>query len=391
MVAKTSELDQVLNELKSSPLFNLSLSSKELFHSNFLAWIGELYPVEVGKLFEAFLPHLPTSSESIKVYRERHNIDLTLEYSHGDTLIIENKVKSLPYLNQLEGYAAAIPDKSSTAFLLLSLTEPYFLDKLSRTIQLRDGTIWAFLSYEELAEKLNSIQSQIAAKNQYHGQILHDYILFIRGLNKIQLLFELKSDDNDADFFGYYQEIERLSHVRLHDFVHKLRYAQLAQGVARRLEQENFDVLIGSGSWQAGKAGQITVSSDMSRGTGFFDLKYILTEPNSPIGLSMIGIQLQGNAFRLVFENNHNAAKMAKALFSIDSTEKLWFDLSLIEDVTLEYPKKRDFNQYSGTFFYRSKSLGAQSPQQLINLIVQYSRLMRKNASQIINEITKVG
>ena len=30
--------------LKDSPLFNLSLTNKELFHSNFIAWFGKLYP-----------------------------------------------------------------------------------------------------------------------------------------------------------------------------------------------------------------------------------------------------------------------------------------------------------------------------------------------------------
>lgn len=41
-----------IDELSSSPLFNLSLSSKELFHSNFLAWLAQHYPdffVEICK------------------------------------------------------------------------------------------------------------------------------------------------------------------------------------------------------------------------------------------------------------------------------------------------------------------------------------------------------
>jgi hypothetical protein len=33
-----------IKSLKKSPLFNLSLTNKELFHSNFLAWFGKLYP-----------------------------------------------------------------------------------------------------------------------------------------------------------------------------------------------------------------------------------------------------------------------------------------------------------------------------------------------------------
>jgi hypothetical protein len=388
-----SHFYQLLPALKNSPLFNLSLSSKELFHSNFLAWLCELYPAEAGAIFANFLPHPVASFEQLKVYRERHNIDLTLEYRNGDYLLIENKVKSLPYLAQLEQYAAAVKDKTRTGFLLLSLTEPPFLDKASQTIKLKDNTTWAFLGYDKLAKSLASVQPQIATRNHYHGQLLQDYLTFIQDLSALSHLFEVRPDDNGSNFFGNYQEIEQLNDLRLADFVHKLRYSQLAAGVAQRLESEGFEVLFGGGSWWGGKAGQLSVSSDMSRGTAFFDLKYVLTDENSPTGLSMVGIQLQGNAFRLVFEyykDKNRAAKMAEALLLADSMSQLWFDLSLIKDNKVEYPKKGGFNQYSGTFFYRYKLLGAQSPYELINLIVEYARLMRKNALPIVNEIIRI-
>src|SRR4051794_31150414 len=113
-----AELDQVITRLERSPLFNLSLSSKELFHSNFLDWLCKLYPVEAGNLFASFLTVLPDSIKGpiVKTYRELANIDLTLLYENGETLIIENKVKSLPYLGQLEEYAKANPDRAKTSF-----------------------------------------------------------------------------------------------------------------------------------------------------------------------------------------------------------------------------------------------------------------------------------
>lgn len=36
--------ENAIDLLKKSPLFNLSLANKELFHSNFIAWFGKLYP-----------------------------------------------------------------------------------------------------------------------------------------------------------------------------------------------------------------------------------------------------------------------------------------------------------------------------------------------------------
>lgn len=37
----TKEQEDFVKELKANAIFQLSLSSKELFHSNFLAWLAE--------------------------------------------------------------------------------------------------------------------------------------------------------------------------------------------------------------------------------------------------------------------------------------------------------------------------------------------------------------
>ena len=39
MCQNEKDYDNAIKYLKTSPMFNLSLSSKELFHSNFLYWI----------------------------------------------------------------------------------------------------------------------------------------------------------------------------------------------------------------------------------------------------------------------------------------------------------------------------------------------------------------
>lgn len=52
-------MNETIEKLKISPLFNLSLSSKELFHSNFLYWIGRTYPSEFGGIFSKYLNEKP--------------------------------------------------------------------------------------------------------------------------------------------------------------------------------------------------------------------------------------------------------------------------------------------------------------------------------------------
>jgi hypothetical protein len=49
------EITNIIDTLKKSPLFNLSLTSRELFHSNFLAWLAETYPREVGQVFSSLI------------------------------------------------------------------------------------------------------------------------------------------------------------------------------------------------------------------------------------------------------------------------------------------------------------------------------------------------
>ena len=93
-VINKNNIIELTNNLKKSPLFNLSLSSKELFHSNFIAWICETYPMKFGKILLTFFEqNSETNSNSIlSVKRENRNLDLTVEFENLN-IIIENKVK----------------------------------------------------------------------------------------------------------------------------------------------------------------------------------------------------------------------------------------------------------------------------------------------------------
>ena len=91
-------IEQSLDKLKQSPLFAISLSSKELFHSNFWAWLIEYNP-EYAKVF--FDDIVVDSNENLKVCREEKNRDITIHYQNKE-YVIENKLKSMPYINQLE-------------------------------------------------------------------------------------------------------------------------------------------------------------------------------------------------------------------------------------------------------------------------------------------------
>ena len=119
-------LSELSNEayqyLEKSPMFKLSLSSKELFHSNFLDWLSNVKPDAFKKLIGkmAGLDNY-TWPEVWRVKREYNNFDLCIvaydQYKDNNDekiddeedfrimFIIENKVKSIPYKEQLSRYS----------------------------------------------------------------------------------------------------------------------------------------------------------------------------------------------------------------------------------------------------------------------------------------------
>ena len=180
--SKNFNLKAIVTELKESPLFNLSLGSKELFHSNFLYWIGNIddYKDEFGNIFKDYLKNKLVETKLKNIEREENHIDLTLYYRGEQKILIENKVKSMAYKYQLEDYSNKYPGHS---YILLSLSKPSF--------DIPDN--WHFVDYSFLKKKLENLVNTI--KNEYHKKITEDYIRLIDNLVKIDELTNVVEDD----------------------------------------------------------------------------------------------------------------------------------------------------------------------------------------------------
>lgn len=59
----------VIEALKKSPMFQLSLSSKELFHSNFLYWIWNISPALFKDIINELLGH-----NSSKTWPDKYSV-----------------------------------------------------------------------------------------------------------------------------------------------------------------------------------------------------------------------------------------------------------------------------------------------------------------------------
>lgn len=145
--AQLTPYDEAINYLKTSPMFNLSLSSNELFHSNFLYWIWQVNKECFKKIINSLIGkedywEVNWEGKKLEVRREYKNFDLSIvevlntattegeidntvnsvdnttsESDNGDyttdgliLFVLENKVKSIPYAQQLLKYNKKIDE-----------------------------------------------------------------------------------------------------------------------------------------------------------------------------------------------------------------------------------------------------------------------------------------
>lgn len=196
-------LDQALaDRFGRSLICNLSLSSKELFHSNFLGWLLENSP-DFARRF------LGDRSPVKKVEREKLNFDLLVQTGNG-VHVIENKVKSTPDLDQLVAYEAKMTKVYGKGTLtLLSLMDPPgdFRQKLKNLRVVR---------YDEISKWIS--ETEFPAE---HQQAVHEYQFLISVLLSIH---QVAANMSSGDSFHFRKEhVSLLTKMRLFDVAQKIR------------------------------------------------------------------------------------------------------------------------------------------------------------------------
>lgn len=386
-------IEQKVNDLKNSPMFQLSLSSKELFHSNFIYWLISTYKIECSKLFSKFLPN-KDNQEIIKVTREDKNRDIVIYFENKagvkSSLVIENKIKSLPRYEQLRDYTTS---NMTEHYLLLSLTKPNFLAQNNKIMILEYDREWNYINYLHFSEILEEIIPEIESNNSYHSLIIGDYIQFVKILNDLTEEVYYTAIKGRYDFYQKQNKwISSLKTIRMHDFYLKLNHEVLATELYNRIQNEIGNVVLVPGkNWKKAKNQEVYTDSGFTRGSGITDAKYVIGQKaDSPV---IVGIQIQDVQFRLFIESNKEFAKeIAHKLLD----NNLWFDFSYLTDAILldgkQYPDNpnKQFNTYSGEFYYRSVKLKNCNCRELIDQMLNYLKYIheeKENLMQKINEI----
>lgn len=183
--------------LKSSLAFNMSLSSKELFHSNLLAFLFKIYP-------DLFFNTVESSGGPAAINRSS-KIDIKREYKHIDIFVvhdnhkyvIENKVKDIAGKDQLE---RILKNNDGDSYYLFSL-----LPVLDNDMQ-----PWKIIGYEEIVKQLRAYTEY----DEYTKFLVNDYCSFME-----ILIHHVKSKCSLENYWFYRSNplIIPWAEIRMHD------------------------------------------------------------------------------------------------------------------------------------------------------------------------------
>lgn len=262
-------MDTFVEKLNNNPIFHLSLSSKELFHSNFLAWLA--VDKKTQALFKKILytwlgeDTFDYNTDCMEVKREYKNFDFSIcekitndkESKTGRIrLVLENKFKSIAYKAQLENYQKKVDalneeaDKAQckaklklnsakfenwkenaklpkTKYILLTLAED-FLDK-----EAVKESGWIIVTYANYSKTLHDNLDLV--KDKFYKELLEKYCEFIDAFYTYtnNCLEQIKYTDNWEILKN-----EDFSSLRCNDIWQKLVMHQCALQLAKKLEKK---------------------------------------------------------------------------------------------------------------------------------------------------------
>lgn len=374
-----------LEELHQNPMFRISLGSKELFHSNFLAFLWDCDKQAKKAFLNMINDLLPRDKkinisellkkEGLTIYREKENLDLCICHTENEKdcidIIIENKVKSIPYIEQLDEYrqTAAKPQyKNSTVvtYILLTLAE-VFPNK--EAIE-RD---WNIITYDQLVKAIK----QYYRKNNMEPrlqQYVADYTDFIDKLSALQIVDKF----NDEPFHNP-AIIEAYHKKKLSDLYLKQRGSYFICMLLKKITeaQENnrlgkIEVKWGAKSQASGKIGDnsknaiIYLASGMNRGKSTITIHIYPKESQSSYAL-----QIEGNQYRHMFIQSGLIAKRNEKIEQHLNNMPFFAQDQLPKLLQEDWQGRGDFNQYQPDCLYKYVTFEKTTGSQMLDIVVE--------------------
>lgn len=336
-------------------MFHLSLSSKELFHSNLLAWLAEdsdTRDLFVGVLELFGLEDLQAKklADGIRgneymVLREYKNFDFCIceklknwkedsdeEYVPGQVvLVLENKFKSIPYEAQLTGYEEKVEglnkegmknkkkswywkennvmpqkwsdkfykgeqiDKVGCHFVLLTLNKEVCGLQLTDNGGKKCCGKWPVVSYKEYAEVLRKDETI----KKFKHEIICDYADYVKNFcdyiyPKLQVL-----DSNDLLKKNWKEVLcsdKGLRSIRMDDIWQKLVANIVLKQLRLKAEGLKWETAQTIDPLINENTGQVHVGAGFSRGTALIEIKIRIGDG------CLFGVQIQNGLYKRFLE-----------------------------------------------------------------------------------------
>ena len=298
---------ELKKKIEKSPMFQLSLGSKELFHTNFLYWLSKAEPNAFWSIMGSFGIKADDKG-SLVVKREWEHFDLsivheTVKKKKGKDVkivdnivaVIENKVKSIPRIKQLEEYndkIETVNKDNECKKILLALIDPGFDHN-------EEG--WSCFTYEKYRGFIEDCLTII--ENDYDRCIFEDYY------NMIDTLISFKDEWLREDFSSmkYMDIIEHSSvkdyiDLRINDLRHKTIFSKMFSSLEVNLIDDKLEPGIGT-TEDIFKNNNIplTIGYGMTNATGLIEAKVKINADY------LLGIQVQGNQYRHLIEFSNSS------------------------------------------------------------------------------------
>lgn len=310
-MAEENKLIEIVDELSKNAMFRLSLCSKELFHSNFWAWLIEQEPKFVSMFGEEF-SNIETkvdikredkicTVEEKDIFNEnktyKKNCIADISFIHNNNLyIVENKLKSLPNKEQLENYIVGdiINEKYKNLqrkVILTSFTKPIF--ELNINIK--------YVSYKDICDKLKNLKYLFNSNNE-NKILLENYIKYLDLMNQLNDNLSLKNSESMT--YGVLLDKiekaqEKLESLHFDTFVKNLMYCHLVSDLLEECKyKENLFTCVTYSS--KAKHSYMDIMYTYYKRTADEINKYRKSDEQE-FKVFIAGIQIAGNEYRKYF------------------------------------------------------------------------------------------
>lgn len=332
------EVKELINEIKQSPVYNMSLHNKELFHSNFWKWLMEI-DSEFIKIFFKEIKNL--NNDKNIILREYEHTDLSLKILNNkdkmeyDVYVIENKFQSLPNKEQLEKYTENIEFESNKKKgkirtkdtfkegYLISFIKPSFFYKNDSIEVGENKKKWTYISYIEIIKKIKIIMQKYKKKNSYYYGLISDYTEMLENTIKIvkkELGYQSNNFEKGSkiafkfDLDKEKNEKEPKEDNTIKYLIKKMRFMAFAEYIRKDVQ--------GNNGWYIEKVAM----SENSKGKAFLTINKVINEDKN----KKVGIEIQSDGryayFRSIIKDKANEnEKFLNELYR-DEENKKWIE-----------------------------------------------------------------